>query len=232
MFRRGDLTLKRIALLALALALALAACGKNPAPDDPGAISANTPDAPSASETAAIAEEIDLPPASAELSSQWNSFQFELEGAIYTLPMRWTELEANGWAAGNSRDMDEILEPGKYILNYMTMVYSNKENSEIYVQFANLGDEDMPLGDCYVSGIQFAGYSWNKNTSIYFPGGLTVGSTRAEVEALYGQPSETQGASSALEWKYQTQIYEDVIINFNSDTEKIEKMRMSNIYLP
>jgi hypothetical protein len=250
----GNSNMKKIVLVALVflLVFSLAACGDNAVPDtsapdtsgnnsptppatNNGGAAAPTdseaPEAPETPETPEMVEETARPPASAELSAEWSSFQFELEGKIYTLPIRYSELEANGWVAENAQDMDEILEAGKYILNYQTMVYSDKENSEIAVQFANLGDEDVPLSECHVSGIQFSEYSWNKDTVLYFPGGFTIGSTQEEVEALYGEPSETQELSSTVEWKYKTQIYDDVIFTFTKESGKIEKMRISNIYL-
>lgn len=177
-------------------------------------------------------EEPTRPLVSADLSSEWSSFQFELEGKLYTLPFSYSELEANGWIAQDNQELDETLESGKYVINYTTLVYSNKENTEIYVQFANLDEKDMPLRECYVSGIQFAQYSWSENTVLYFPGGFTLGSTKQDVEKLYGEPSNTQESSTTIEWKYETKNYNDVIFTFTKETGKIEKMRMSNAYLP
>jgi len=233
--------MKKIGLLApaLILALSLTSCGSKTNNDLPDNNSTEPPVAndsgettPTDSEKSEAAGEITRPPASAELSAEWNTFQFELEGEIFTLPIRYSELEAKGWVAENDKDMDNTLEAGNYILNYTTIVNNNKENSEISVQFANLSDKDLPLRECYVSGIQLFEYSTSKDTVLYFPGGFTMGSEKAEIEALYGEPSETQEFSNTVEWTYKDQIYASVILTFTKETGEIEKMRMSNIYLP
>lgn len=225
--------------LILVLSLSLVACGDNSAPSDSGNNSTTEPltsdndDVTTTVEavTSGTVEEISRPPASAELSAEWNSYQFELEGKIYTLPLRYSELEANGWTAQNAKNMEETLESGKYILNYITLSYGGKENTEIGVQFVNLDDEDRTLAECYVGGIQLAENSWNKNTVLYFPGGFTIGSTKEEVEALYGEPNATQDRSTTIEWTYETQNYATLTFTFTKETGKIEKMRMSNLYL-
>jgi len=245
--------MKKIVLLALALILALsfAACGGNTGSDnsEDNVTSSSVVDdgddaTPTDTEPAETLEgsegskgseatgETTRPPASAELSPEWDSFQFDLEGVIYTLPIRYSELEANGWVAQNEQDLEETLEPDQYIAGYITLVNSNKENSEISAQFANLDDEDMLLHECYVSGIQFAEYSWSEDTVLYFPGGFTIGSTMEEVEALYGEPSETSELSATVDWKYQTEIYDGITITFTKETGEIEKLRMTNLYLP
>jgi hypothetical protein len=228
--------MRKILILALAFVFALstAACGNNsgnssePPPDSVS----DDGDEQTDSRSSGTIHQIARPPVSAELSTEWSSFQFELEGKIYTLPILYSELEADGWTTANSGDLDETLEAGNYIVGNTTLVNSNKENSEVSVQFANLGDADATLKECYVSGVQFAEYSWNKATYIYFPGGFTIGSAKDEVQASYGEPSEIQEYSSTIEWKYQTQIYDGVTFTFTKETGAIEQMRMTNLYLP
>jgi len=178
------------------------------------------------------AEEIARPSANANLSAEWLSFQFELEGQIYTLPVLYSELEANGWVAQNEKDLDDILEVGQYTVSYTTLINGSEENTEISVQFANLSDGALTMRECYVSGIQFYATSWNENTTLYFPGGFALGNTLEEVKTLYGEPETTQEYSTTTEWKYSTENYNNVILTFTNDTGVIEKMRMSNAYLP
>lgn len=229
--------------LALALMLSLVACGDKTTTSNPS--SENTPppvskqdsstaDTPSAEESKPVEEDSDAttttrPPASADLSKDWSSFQFELQGKLYTLPVKFSDLTADGWVMKDEAVLSETLEPDQYFVSYTTLVNSNQEDAEISVQFANLGDTSMSVKDCYVNSIQHAEYSWTKNTVLYFPGGIALGMTMDDVKALYGEPKDT---SIATELKYQTENYTDLILTFTTDGSKIEKMRMTNTYLP
>lgn len=232
---------KKKTLLAVMIAtiLLLSACGTKTTSDSYGSNSTAPPTSNSEDNTAttdsatfAPAEETTRPKASADLSSEWSSYQFELEGKLYTLPFRYSELEANGWSTLDTKELDETLEAGKYTVTSTTIVNNNKENCEISIQFSNLDDNDMPLKDCYVSGISLFDSSWSKNTVLYFPGGLTIGSTKEEVNALYGESGDVNETSATIVWKYQTENYTDVIFNFIKETGKIESMKMYNPYLP
>ena len=186
----------------------------------------------SEADEAEVSEETPKPPASADLSSEWSSYQFQLEDKIYTLPIRYSDLEADGWSIKYEGNKEESIKAGSYILNYITLTCSNKENAEIEVQFANLDDKDMQITDCYVASVQYWEHSSNKDTVIYFPGGLTLGSTKEEVAALYGEPNEINSFSNTDKWKYEIQNYDDVTLTINKDTGIIEQIEMANMYLP
>lgn len=177
-------------------------------------------------------EEITRPPASAELSKEWSSFEFELQGKLYTLPISYSELAADGWAVKHDEELDETLGADEYIAGYITLAYNNEENTDIGVQFANMGDKELSLKECYVSGIQLFENPLSENTVCYFPGGFTLGSTMDDVEALYGQTGKGLETSTTVELKYQKQNYDDVMLTFVKETGKLEKMRMTNAYLP
>lgn len=225
-------------LLVLALALSLAACGgsaaKPTSPPEPTAEPTQTL-APTEEplETTAPTEEpaASRPPVSEELPSEWTSFQFELEGVIYTLPLKYSELEANGWVLENEDLAEEMFEVNTYTLVYQTLVNSNKENCEISVQLANLDSEERAAKDCYISGIQYTANQWTENTVIYFPGGLTSGSTMADVQALYGETEDTTVYTNTTECEYSERRYSGVLITYNNETETIEKMRMTNMFI-
>lgn len=171
--------------------------------------------------------EVTIPLASSDLSTEWSSYQFELNGKIYSLPVSYSEFVANGWAPKSDKQLADTLEPDQYRLSYITLY--NGEN-EISVEFANLDKETLPLSKCYVSGIMFT--SLHKGNTPIFPGNIAIGSPMDTVKTLYGEPPENKERSYSIEWMYQEQIYDHVKITFDPTTKIVTDLSMANLYLP
>lgn len=237
---------KRMALvLATALLLALTACGgESPSSSEANesttssAVTSSTPEATSSApeatsseaETASTPEasEAERPVASTDLSTEWDSFQFELNGALYTFPATYAEFEANGWGPGKGVDLGDTLTRNQYTVSFVTLLHGD---NEVTVQFSNLGDEEAAMRDCHVTAVQLSDLH-SGNTTLIFPGNIALGSTQDDVQSQYGEPKEKKESSATTDWKYQTEIYDDVILTFDNETNKITKLRMSNMYLP
>lgn len=204
--------------------------------DEGDLLDSSTSQDTSASDTDEVAPEEEpalvRPPASAELSGEWNSYQFELQGKIYTLPILYSQLEADGWSLHNKEDREETLKSNQYILSYLTLIHGEDEDTETGAQFSNFSKETLTLPDCYVTSISIGNYSWNENAVLYFPGGISIGSTQAEVEALYGKSAEITESSATTDWTYRTDNYGYIIFTFTNETGTIERMRMSNNLVP
>ena len=90
------------------------------------------------------------------LSDDLDSLMFSLDGVVYTLPVHFSELEANGWTpydtdprSGSAyRFAIDILEPGDFAAWELIVGEQN-----VVVTFTNLSDEMLPLSECYVTSV-------------------------------------------------------------------------------
>lgn len=171
-------------------------------------------------------EEVILPVASPDLSSDWSSYQYELNGVIYTLPTPYAELEANGWTPDKNVDLTDTLNKSQYTIGSARLWNGN---DEISVTFYNPGDEELPFSECYIGGIKLFETSRGK-TVLIFPGNVTMGSLLEDVESLYGEPmSKEEGSSIRL--KYERGNYNYVGVDFNPETEKATYLGMFNLHV-
>lgn len=163
---------------------------------------------------------------SSELSSEWRSTEFILDGVKYKLYDDYSKFVAAGWKI----DLVEMGYPDGYILNKNDKLSSiidflNDKYPEAYVNigFINLGEGPKDITECQVWSIEVDN-DWN-DTEVPFtlPGGITNGSTRAEVEAAYGIPSDVYESDLGyVEYDYETAYEEDDYITFSLtiDNEK------------
>lgn len=118
-------------------------------------------------------------------SNDWRTLEFALDGAVYTFPLTWSDIEAAGFLIDEDY-RHEVLESNYYTLS----VNAETEAGErISVRFKNFTEGDRELQDCDVYGIGFEVSKWRDvNPQVMICNGVTFGMTAEEVKALMGEP--------------------------------------------
>ena len=127
-----------------------------------------------------------------ELGEDLNSFNFALNGVIFTFPTPFAEFENRGWRIYLGPDSyTDILEPGHTIVAILTRGGMGVRYSEsALVGLGNFSDQPIYVRDSYITYVQFDSYRMELGIRLYFPGKITIGSTYEEVIALYGEPDD------------------------------------------
>ena len=119
------------------------------------------------------------------LSGDLRSQMFSLGDVVYTLPVLFSELEANGWSFCDTRNDDcfvtYMLEPGERSFWHLT-------NGELKVEktFVNLSEDVLPVSESYIVEA-VTHFRWD-TAPIIFPGNIMLGSAYEDVIAAYGEP--------------------------------------------
>ena len=111
-----------------------------------------------------------------------HSSTFSLNGIIYTLPVHFSELEANGWSfceVENEHDFATYtIEPGDF-----DVIRLANGDHNIFVFFTNFTDEISLLREVYITGVSVL--RGTNNAELIFPGNIIIGSTYEEVLAVH-----------------------------------------------
>jgi hypothetical protein len=232
-------------LTAVVSAMALSACGKSKealteptptptvtaAPTDQLTPTASPTDTPAAATTdTSTAETTDTSAdtsadttASGDLSEDLYSFQFSLNGTVYTLPCAYSQLAENGWSIDGIGD--QTLEPDQYTFS------ENLNNGDMRVM-ANLVNTDvnvLPMEKCNVGKISIDSDQVEKGAKLLFPKNITVGSTYEDVVAAYGKPSDESESGSIKSLSYKLDTYSDVVIKINTESNTVDSLEMENL---
>ena len=149
------------------------------------------------------------PVTDAKLGSKWDSKQFSIDGKVFTLPCKLSDLKAIGF---------EPTSNGDFIINPKQGAYGtslkNAKDVRITGTYYNFSDKALPLTDCSLADLSVDTYtSANKTFNIIFPGNITLNSTKDDVIKAYGTPTKmTDEKDSSL-----------IFINYeNSNHDKLE----------
>lgn len=128
------------------------------------------------------------------LSGEWTDMQFILDGKNYQLPFAYAELEAEGWTfdlADYGYADGYVLNPGDKV--YATINLTNPAYDKylrLYVGFKNFTDKAKDIKECDVWSLELDtchGFDqFETYPDMTIGNGLTIGSSRSEVEALCG----------------------------------------------
>jgi len=164
--------------------------------------------------------EIPLPtgsiaPAPAGLSDDVFSLMFSLNGVLYTMPLSFADLEADGWEVDDLEAEDfegQILRPN----HTSRSVQLRLGDQTISVSFFNPTEEEVLLRDGVIRDI-FIAEVLNGRVQLVFPGNIAIGSTYEEVIAAHGEPSSVLEREA---FRFRTLTYSagDISVSFTVDT--------------
>lgn len=114
-------------------------------------------------------------------------YTFTLDGKEFSLPCSISDFQEIGWDFTYSNDMDVKI-PGK-TTDGAWFTNNDDSDSEIYLYFINATGDAHEMKDCRVIGIEITeGYFENVDFST--ADGITIGSSREDVDTIYGVPED------------------------------------------
>lgn len=119
------------------------------------------------------------------LSDDLFSYDILLDGKKYTLPVNFSELEADGWSI-DPKSTKYGLEKHYHIVNIKVI----KKQEEITAHFVNNSSEYRDLNKCDVGSIMTYSGEGTRKISVVFPKGIGFNATEEEITAAYGNPSK------------------------------------------
>ena len=164
-----------------------------------------------------------------EISDNLHSFMIGLGGVVYTLPVHFSELEANGW---RFCDVSNDYCPTSYILKPRSRALWWTLTDGIgfaEVNFTNLSSDLLPISESYITAVATTRPTVGEQP--VFPSNITIGSAYEDVLAAYGEPSErSRDASQEFDRLIYFIDYLHVTIRISTQTNRVIFMGMSNLY--
>jgi len=157
------------------------------------------------------------------LSDDLYSFMFSLNGIVYSLPLPYAKLEADGWL-GNNLDTN-TLNPNQITLS--TQLRNGSHS--IYVSFVNSTSNVIPLNECEIGRITMDAFNARSGVELILPGGIMVGSTYEDVIKAYGEPSDRSENASLRTLRYTRSTYSQVTVTIDLETDLVTTLRMENL---
>lgn len=157
------------------------------------------------------------------VSDDWKEFTFEFDGQIYQLPTSYETFVNNGWTIKNSSyaaDADYVLAGKSHVDAYLS-----NGSVEIYADFVNMSGNARKITDCDVGGITVKG---NKNLSLTVAGGLSLSSTKDEIEAAYGAPSNSYISDDSSSLTYEVDTYNKMKFYIYNEDTKYNEITITN----
>ncbi|MFV0399204.1 MAG: transglutaminase domain-containing protein [Oscillospiraceae bacterium] len=158
-----------------------------------------------------------------KLSSDPYSFQFQLDGVVYSLPADYSQFEAEGWK--NDEFASNTLASRKKTLGEQV----KKGDEVVTLGLVNTGSSEVRYNKAMVSKITLDDYYAKKGAELLFPGGIKIGSTEKEVLAAYGEPTDTIETKSQKSFYYEKDVYSTLRITINLESETVTSLSMENI---
>lgn len=168
------------------------------------------------------------------MSGDWTDMTFVLGGKTYELPLAYSELEADGWTfelADYGYEDGYEMEPGDKV--YATIDLHNPaydEDLDICVGFKNYSDSVLDIKECDIWSLEMDTCYGHSQLESYpdmtIGNGLTIGSTKSDVEAVCGPCEDIYEAESYVKYTYESgdytlkmKIYEDMgVVSFELNT--------------
>ena len=129
--------------------------------------------------------------ASTSISTDWKSGEFQLEGVNFKINSDYSDLVSQGWSVDFTKYKDDngfILKPNTKVLSTLRLENSKYEDARIYVGFINRGTTDKHIKECQFWAIDVDNQFSDTPLSFVLPGGIKNGSTKEEIEKVYGVP--------------------------------------------
>lgn len=141
--------------------------------------------------------------AKTDLSDDWKSLQFKLNGKKYSLLANYSQFKNNGW----DFDLSDYSQNG-YSLNSGDKTYGvfdlqhNNFDSHVSVGFINTDSVTNDIKNCKVWSIEINNRFASEPVSFELPGGIKYGSTLKQVEKAYGKPDDGDRSDELGYWIY------------------------------
>ena len=158
-----------------------------------------------------------------DLSDDLYSFQFSLNGTVYTLPCAYSQFTTDGWSF---EDIDgQTLEPGQYTLSNALI----NGDSRIMANLVNTGTDVVAMDKCNVGKVSIDNYQAEKGVKLILPKNIAIGSTYDDVIAAYGKPSDERETDPIKYMDYNLDTYSSVKIQINTKTNAVDSIEMENL---
>ena len=157
------------------------------------------------------------------LPGELYSFQAELNGVVYQLPMLYEVLEADGWIGRG--DFTDTLNP-----NTLTNVSLEKDGIRMSAGLVNLDVNVLEFNECYIFRFSTDQVDAQKGLSLILPGGITIGSTLEDVVGAYGDPTRTNESTDSVTYNYEQKSYASAQIRFETENNTVTSIRIENAH--
>ena len=160
-----------------------------------------------------------------ELSDDIYSFQVSIEGTVYQFPMWASDFKALGWTLDGAPD--DTLASYQYT-SAETWV---KDGFEVYTTLANLTMNTLSYEDAMVAGIEFD--KWNMEDcdwEVILPKGIQYGvSTRDDIIAAYGEPTDEYDGEMYYNLTYEYDLYQEIELYVYKETGVLQEIEIRNM---
>ncbi len=122
-----------------------------------------------------------------ELSDNPFAMQFQLDGKVFQLPCKLSDLERAGFSLAKD-EAGDVLEDG---YSTTTTLYYGDPDDYVYITCSlyNASGTELPFEECAVDMVSLTAYGLEGH-EVVLPGGISIGaSSQADIEAVYG-PAE------------------------------------------
>lgn len=164
--------------------------------------------------------------ASDELGANWDSYTVQINDTVLTLPCTVEDLEATGLKLDTEDTPEEyVVNPGEY-----TLAYFESGDDELMVHLVNMTDGTQTAKECLVGGISVDEYMIDDGGfSVVFPGGITIGTGKADVVEAYGATEEVYEGDSLhmYTWYAEDSYFKNCEIDFDAETELVQGMNLT-----
>ncbi|MDO4519349.1 MAG: hypothetical protein Q4B47_03510 [Eubacteriales bacterium] len=152
-------------------------------------------------------------------SLSWDSYKLMIDDIVYQFPFMVSDLDAEKWTT--SEDLTAELSPNSYGLFYYSEV---KTGRQVMFQIANMANNTITAQEGIIFGIKIDNYDWDLNdANIRLPKGIVYGkSTREDIEAAYGTPSDVYEGDLYTKLTYSTDYYEEVELQIGTESGVLE----------
>lgn len=164
---------------------------------------------------------------SKDLGDNWDSYTVQINDKVLTLPCSIADLESTGLTM-DTEDIpaDTTVEAEDYELAY----FEDANGNELMVDLINMSAEPKSAKDCLVGGISVDDYGMEEGgLTVLFPGGITIGHSKEDVIAKYGETDDTYEGDSLhmFTWSDENSYYSQCEIDLDAETGKVCQMTMS-----
>ena len=162
--------------------------------------------------------------APSELSDDIYSFQVSVDGTVYQFPMWAKDFAALGWTYDG--DDSQTLTSNQYTVAETWV----KGDLEVYTSLINLSMNEVTYKDATVGGITFDEYDLkDTNVQIVLPKGIQFGvSTRDDIIAAYGEPTDEYDGSMYYNMTYEYDYYQEIDLYVYKETGTLDKIEIRN----